>query len=92
MEEKAKAWKQYNDAAMAQMVIEKLPELARAISEPLSKVDKIIMVGENNGAPKITGQVASVLAQLPPIVENLTGIKLEDLLKRAKPSQDKEGK
>ncbi|MCI4398613.1 MAG: flotillin [Acidobacteria bacterium] len=92
MEEKAKAWKQYNDAAMAQMVIEKLPELARAISEPLSKVDKIIMVGENNGAPKITGQVASVLAQLPPVVENLTGIKLEDLLKRAKPSQDKEGK
>ncbi len=92
MEEKARSWKEYNDAAMAQMVIEKLPELARAVTEPLSKVEKIVMVGENNGAPKITGQVASVLAQLPPIVENLTGIKLEDLLKRAKPAQGKEEK
>jgi len=88
MREKAEAFKQYSDAAMAQMVVDKLPELARAVSEPLSKVDKIIMVGENNGAPKLTGQVAGVLAQLPPIVEELTGIRLQDLLHKVKPSGD----
>lgn len=89
MKQKAEAFKQYNDAAVAQMVVDKLPDLARAVSEPLSKVDKIIMVGENNGAPKLTGQVASVLAQLPPVVEELTGLRLQDLLGRAKPSDDK---
>jgi len=66
------------------MVIKQLPELARAVSEPLSKVEKIIMVGDNDGAPKLTGQVASVIAQLPTVVESLTGLKLADLLKRGK--------
>ena len=80
---KAEAWSEYTDAALAEMVIRSLPELARAVSEPLSKVDKIIMVGDGNGAPKLTGQVASVLAQLPPVVESLTGLKLQDLISRA---------
>jgi flotillin len=82
MTQKAEAYKQYTDAALAEQVIKVLPELARAVSEPLSKVDKIIMVGDADGAPKITGQVASVLAQLPPVVENLTGVKLKDLIDR----------
>jgi len=80
MREKAKAWKEYTEAALAEKVIDKLPEMARAVSEPLSKVDKIIMVGENQGAPKLTGQVASVLAQLPDVVENLTGIDLKKVI------------
>jgi flotillin len=84
MTQKAEAYKQYTDAALAEQVIKVLPELARAVSEPLSKVDKIIMVGDADGAPKITGQVASVLAQLPPVVENLTGITLKDLIDRVR--------
>jgi flotillin len=84
MRDKAAAWKEYTDAALAEMVIKQLPELARAVSEPLSKVDKIIMVGDNDGAPKLTGQVARVVAQLPDVVESLTGFKLSDLLKKGK--------
>ena len=84
MRQKAAAWKEYTDAALAEMIIKQLPELARAVSEPLSKVDKIIMVGDVDGAPKLTGQVASVIAQLPTVVESLTGLKLADLLKRGK--------
>jgi flotillin len=80
MREKAKAWKEYTESALADKMIDKLPELARAVSEPLSKVDKIIMVGENQGAQKITGQVASVLAQLPDVVQNLTGIDLKAII------------
>ena len=84
---KAEAWKQYTDAALAEMVIKALPDLARAVAEPLAKVDKIIMVGDGDGAPKITGQVAAVLAQLPPVVENLTGLKLQDLIRKVKPEE-----
>ncbi|MEW6337461.1 MAG: SPFH domain-containing protein [Acidobacteriota bacterium] len=82
MRQKASAWKEYTDAALAEMVIRQLPELARAVSEPLAKVDKIVMVGDDKGASKITGQVAQVVAQLPTVVESLTGLKLEDLLRR----------
>jgi flotillin len=84
MQRKAEAWKQYTDAGLAEMVIQQLPELARAVSEPLAKVDKIIMVGDASGASKLTGQVASVLAQLPAVVESLTGIKLAEILNRGK--------
>ncbi|MFI5166789.1 MAG: flotillin family protein [Thermoanaerobaculales bacterium] len=82
MRQKAAAWKDYTDAALAEMVIKQLPELARAVSEPLSKVDKIVMVGDASGTSKLTGQVAAVIAQLPTVVESLTGLKLDELLRR----------
>ena len=71
-----------------------MPELARAISEPLSKVDKIVMVdsGEGGGAAKITRQVAEIIAQLPVVVENLSGIDLKKLLEKLPQSSDKSKK
>ncbi len=90
MQRKAEAWKQYTDAALAEMVIQQLPELARAVSEPLAKVDKIVMVGDASGASKLTGQVGSVLAQLPAVVESLTGIKLAELVKRGEKGEKKD--
>jgi len=86
MEKKAAAWKAYNQAAVAQMLIDKLPEIARAISEPLSKTEKIVIVnsGSNGegGASKITGDVTKIIAQLPPVVESLTGLRFEDILSK----------
>jgi len=82
MRVKAAAWKEYTDAALAEMVIKQLPELARAVSEPLSKVERIVMVGDAEGTSKLTGQVAKVVGQLPGVVEELTGLKLADLLRR----------
>lgn len=81
MEKKAEAWSKYNQAAVYQMFIDVLPELAKNVSEPLSKVDKIVMVGNgSDGASKLTGQVASVMAQLPDVVKNLSGFDLKKLL------------
>jgi flotillin len=81
MEKKADSYRKYNEAAVYQMFVEKLPELAHAVSEPLSKVDKIVIVdggGGASGASKLTGQVAQVLAQLPMVVEALSGIDLKE--------------
>jgi len=78
---KAASWTKYNQAAIYQMFIDVLPELAKSISEPLSKVDKIIMVGNGaDGASKLTGQVASVMAQLPEVVKSISGIDLTKIL------------
>ncbi len=46
IQRKAEAMQQYGQAAMLEMVIDKLPEVARAIGEPLSRTDKIILFGE----------------------------------------------
>ncbi|MEW5877003.1 MAG: SPFH domain-containing protein [Acidobacteriota bacterium] len=91
MREKAAAWRDYTQAALAEMVIQKLPELARAVAEPLSKVDRIVMVGDASGTSKLTGQVAEVLAQLPTVVESLTGVKLADFLaQKTAPKEEKD--
>lgn len=85
--EKARAWQEYNEAAIAQLLIEKLPEIAKAIAEPMSRIEKIVVVGggdgqQGTGAAKITQDVSQVLAQLPPIVEALSGMDLHALIRR----------
>jgi flotillin len=85
MAAKAKAWGDYNEAAIADRLFSILPELAAAVSEPLSRTDKIVMIGGNGsgpGAARISGEVAKVVAELPEMLEALTGVKLEELLKR----------
>ncbi len=94
MQKKAESWSNYNQAAIAEMLIDKLPELASSISEPLSKVDKIIMVDGGSGAggaSRLTGQVASVMAQLPEVVEGLTGFDLKQLLGTLQKRKDDSG-
>lgn len=85
MHKKAGAWREYNEAAVTQMFVEVLPRLASAIAEPLAKVDKIVLVGGNGdgaGASRITADVTRVIAQLPTVIETLTGMKLQQLIEQ----------
>jgi flotillin len=85
MAAKAESWKGYNEAAITDRVLEVLPELAAAVSAPLARTDKIVMIGGNGsspGASKITADVTQVMAQMPAVLEALTGHKFEDLAKR----------
>ena len=77
---KAEAYKQFNDAAIAQMVIEKMPEIAAAIAQPLAKTEKIVMIGDS-GASKITRDITEIMAQLPETIKGLTGIDLTNILR-----------
>lgn len=88
---RAKSYEKYNQAALYEMIVEKLPELARHIAEPLSKVEKIVMIESDGklGTSKITGQVAEVLAQLPEVVQALTGVDLKKFLKDKLNKDDK---
>lgn len=85
MEKKAEAWRKYNEAAVLQILAPILPEIARAVAEPLARIDRITMVstgGGDSGVSRITGEVARVISQVPPVVESLTGLKLDDVLAR----------
>jgi flotillin len=86
MRVKAESFKQYNEAAVIEMIMRVLPEVAGKISEPLSKTEKMVIInsggGIGGGASKLTGDVTQIIAQLPPIIESLTGIKFEKLLEQ----------
>jgi len=86
MRMKADSFKQYNEAAVIEMIIRVLPEVAGKISEPLSKTEKIVIINSGNGpgggASKLTGDVTQIMSQLPPVIESLTGIKFEKLLEQ----------
>lgn len=88
MMKKAEAFKQYNDAAVTQMIIEKLPEIAKAVAEPLSKTEKIVIVdsgsgdGNGRGAAKVSGYITDIISSLPATVEALTGVDLMGTLKK----------
>jgi flotillin len=94
MMKKAQAWEKTSQAAVLDTYIKALPELARAVSEPLSKVDKIVIVGGDKelGTTKITGQVAQVLAQMPDVVKSLTGADIRDFLKAKLSPEAKDAK
>jgi len=86
MKQKAESYKQYNEAAVIEMMVRVLPEVAGRISEPLSKTEKMVIINSGNGvgggASKITGDVAQIISQLPPVLESLTGVKFERLLEQ----------
>lgn len=95
MAKKAEAWQAYNEAAILQLVIENLPALAKAVAEPLSKTEKIVVVGgggDGAGASKVTQDVVNIVAQLPPMIQALTGMNLEDVLKKIPESVQGESK
>jgi flotillin len=91
MLKKAQAWEKYNEAAILEMYMKVLPDVAKAVSEPLSKVDKIVVVGGDKGlgTTKITAQVAEILAQVPEVVKSLTGADLKKFLKDKLSPEDK---
>jgi flotillin len=81
---KAEAWAKYSDGAIADRLLSIMPQLAAAVSEPLSKTDKIVMLGGGNGdgvgAHRITRDVMKIVAELPEVLESLTGKKLDELV------------
>ncbi len=84
MAEKAESWKQYNQAALIQMVVDVLPKMAEAVSAPLAKTDRITIIGGGDGgagASKLTRDVTDIVASVPPVVESLTGVDLSRMVK-----------
>ena len=86
MRKKAAAWKEYGQAAVIDRLITSLPEVASAVAEPLSKTDRIVMIsgggdGQSVGPSRLTGDITKVVAQVPEVIEALTGIDILGTLK-----------
>src|SRR5216684_2899884 len=89
MKVKAAAFHEYNQAAVLDKLLTGMPEIVRAIAEPLSKVDKVTIVstggngsGNGLGASRLTGDIVNMVAQVPALFELLSGTRISDLMSR----------
>src|SRR6478752_2697354 len=88
MNVKAEAFQEYNQAAVIDKLLTSMPEIVAALAAPLSKVDKITVVstGSNGstGMHKVTNDMTEIAAQVPALVEALSGVPMADLLSRVR--------
>lgn len=84
LEKKADAYKQYGEAAMVDMVVERLPEIAHAVAEPLANTGSMTFVSSDGSAgSQLTGDVGRIMSQLPAAVQSLTGFDMNGVLQAA---------
>jgi flotillin len=77
MREKAEAYKQYNDAAMASMALEIVPDVARALGEQVAAIKGINIYSSGQGGAGIAGitsTLPTMFAQVFDTMKSATGI------------------
>jgi flotillin len=91
MNVKAEAYQEWSQAAVVDRLIAAMPEMMRALSEPLSKVDKITIVSTGSdgvtGANKLTGDMMKIASQVPALFESLSGMNVAELMTNVKGMQ-----
>jgi len=83
MAKKADAWKEYKEAAMVDMMLKVLPQVAAEVSAPISQTKKITMVNGGDGpigASRVTGEILDIMGSLPDTVEKMTGVSISKKL------------
>ncbi len=83
MEKKAEAYAKYNKAAVAEMMIKVLPDIAGKVAEPLGQIDKITIIGGSeggNGVEQVAGNVPVVMAKVFESMKEATGIDLSNII------------
>ena len=90
---KAEAFQEYNQAAIIDKLFSGMPEIVRALAEPLGKIDKVTIVSTGNGnsagAHKLTGDITAIAAQVPALFEALSGMQMSELLDKVRAIGDK---
>ncbi|MDQ3772215.1 MAG: SPFH domain-containing protein [Actinomycetota bacterium] len=81
MAQKADAYKDYEEAATLELLVSRLPEVARAIAEPIGNVKDITII-DTNGASKLTQVTADTVRQLDSVLESFTGSSLSEMIGR----------
>ena len=75
LDKKAEAMKKYGEAAITEMLVKALPDVAKAVATPLANVDSITMYGEGNSS-KMVGDIMTTMNQ----VTSGMGLDVQDLI------------
>ena len=82
MDKRAEAMKKYGQAAMAEMAIRIVPQVAAEIAKPLASIDKVTVIGSNaSGASSVAENVPLVMARTFQTIKEATGVDLAEIAK-----------
>ena len=82
MNKRAEAFAHYNEAAVLQMLIEVLPQIAKEVAAPISAIDQLTVIS-TDGAGALPRQVTDNVAQTLQMLKSATGLDLEALVERS---------
>ncbi len=83
MEKKAEAYQKYNGAAMAEMMIKIMPQLAAEIAKPISAIDKVTIYdsGNGEGMAQVSGNMPVIMKQVFDTMSEATGVDLKEIMR-----------
>ncbi len=82
MDRKAEAYKKYNNAAVVQMIIEVLPQIAESVAKPISAINDVnIYSSDGGGISAMSGNVPVAIKQAFDVVRSATGVDLSDIMR-----------
>ena len=88
MEKKAEAYRKYNGAAMAEMMIKIMPQMAAEIAKPLGQIDKINIYSTGGegaaggaGASQISANMPIVMKQVFDTMSEATGVDFTEIMR-----------
>ena len=84
MEKKAEAYAKYNNAAVIEMMVNIMPQMAAEIARPLSSIDKVNIYGGGEGGSgigQVSGSGATVMQQVFDTMSEATGVDFREILK-----------
>ncbi|MEN6324732.1 MAG: flotillin family protein [Syntrophomonas sp.] len=79
----AEAFEKFGEAAVLDIIVKMLPELAGRIADPLNSIDNLTVVDTGNGAgaARLSNYVTSLMATAPDMVKSVSGIDLTQMIK-----------
>lgn len=82
MDKKAEAYKKYNGAAVAEMMVKILPEMAGKVSDAVKGIDGITIYGTNgSGVSEMSSNVPVLIKQTMDVVSEATGVDMRDIIR-----------
>lgn len=80
----AEAFEKFGEAAVLDIVMKMLPELAGKIAEPLQQIDKLTVVdtGNGEGAARVSNYVTELMATAPQMLKDVSGLDVEKMIQR----------
>ena len=79
LEKKADAYERFGQAAILDMVVKILPQVAAEVAKPISSIDSVNIY--DGGVDRVSGNVPVVLKQTFDTIESATGVNLTDIVR-----------
>ena len=79
LEKKAEAYEKFGQAAIMDMIVKILPDMAKNVAEPIAAIDSVNIY--DGGIDKVSGNVPTVIKQTFDTVKSVTGVDMSEVLK-----------